>query len=119
MILFLGCHGRQAQLDFFNKSLTALKNDKTYQEVKKDSKDTLGSWIKAGIQAAGIPPLRGPVAFKFFFNSQKSRCILLILEIDPSENATLDIIQLMFGNYVITHYFLPKVYGQRSNTINF
>ncbi|WP_295794152.1 hypothetical protein [Mucilaginibacter sp.] len=74
-----------------------------YNVVKNASRDTLDSWIKKGIKAAGIPPLTTILEYKFddaiFFNSSNKKCFLMILERDTSRNAKLDAVDLMFGNY--------------------
>jgi hypothetical protein len=120
-----GCKSGNEQLQHFNAELKNLEKTEKYKVVKKLANDTLQKWINSDITSTGIPPLRTFIKWKLddaiFFNEDKNRCIILILERDTTPYAKLDAVKLLLADYNLNHwnfYFqsLPALFYQRNES---
>src|SRR5258706_11786579 len=101
MFFFTSCYSQQHEANCYANQLDSLKRTVIYTDVKNKALDTLHSWISSGIMASGIPPLRNGFEWKIddaiFFNKNRTRVILLIIEKDTVFNSKSDYIQFYFG----------------------
>ena len=122
MFFFTSCFSQNHKANCYANQLDSLKSTVVYADVKSKALDSLQSWIKSGIMASGIPPLRDGIEWKMddaiFFNEKRTRVIFLILERDTVSSSKSDYVRFYFGvqtkqNWQFYFKSLPLMYIPR------
>ena len=95
-LTFYSCISPAGQQQCLNNYLSEIKNSPDYNKIRSAAKDSVTYWATLNIENFyGINSTKWEIDSAVFFNEDKSKALLLLLEIDTVSTAKLDYINLI------------------------